>query len=155
MATDRDHSGAITLPPVIYGLFFAAGLVLEQLAPTDLLPPAARAVGGSILIATGGLIAFFAFRQFRKAQTTVHVHRATTALITEGPFGRSRNPLYVALTLLYAGLAVAANGGWMLILSPAAMLALNYGVIVREERYLERKFGDDYRRYRNRVRRWL
>jgi protein-S-isoprenylcysteine O-methyltransferase Ste14 len=155
VAAEPDHSGAVTLPPVLYGLFFAAGLGLERLAPTDLLPPAVGAVAGPILIAGGILIAVLAFRQFRNAETTVHVHRPSTALITGGPFARSRNPLYLALTLWYAGAAAWLNGAWMLVLLPAAMAALHYGVIVREERYLERKFGDDYRRYCRRVRRWL
>ncbi|MCH7635332.1 MAG: isoprenylcysteine carboxylmethyltransferase family protein, partial [Proteobacteria bacterium] len=67
----------------------------------------------------------------------------------------SRNPMYLALSLLYAGIGIAADGPWTLALLVPLLLVMHYGVIIREERYLERKFGDDYRRYKSTTRRWL
>jgi protein-S-isoprenylcysteine O-methyltransferase Ste14 len=81
--------------------------------------------------------------------------KPTTALVTEGPFRYSRNPIYVALTLLYVGVALLINALWILLLIVPAVLVLRYGVIAREEAYLARKFGDAYRQYMAQVRRWL
>jgi protein-S-isoprenylcysteine O-methyltransferase Ste14 len=81
--------------------------------------------------------------------------KPTTALVTEGPFRYSRNPIYVALTLLYVGVALLINALWILLLVVPAVLVLRYGVIAREEAYLTRKFGDAYRQYTTQVRRWL
>ena len=82
-------------------------------------------------------------------------YRPTTTLGTAGPYRYSRNPLYIALTLAYLGAAVVVNTVWPVILLPGLLLVMQWGVISREERYLERRFGDEYRRYRTRVRRWL
>jgi protein-S-isoprenylcysteine O-methyltransferase Ste14 len=81
--------------------------------------------------------------------------KPTTALVTEGPFRYSRNPSYVALTLLYVGVALLINALWILLLVVPALVVLRYGVIAREEAYLTRKFGEAYRQYTTQVRRWL
>ncbi len=79
----------------------------------------------------------------------------TAALVSRGPYRFSRNPIYLSMSLLHAGIAIAADNIWMLGLLPPVMLIINYGVIVREEAYLERAFGDEYRAYKTRARRWL
>jgi protein-S-isoprenylcysteine O-methyltransferase Ste14 len=79
----------------------------------------------------------------------------TTALVAAGPFRFSRNPLYVALTLVYVALALLTNALWVLVLIVPVLFVTHYGVVRREERYLEAKFGDAYRAYRSRVRRYL
>ena len=81
--------------------------------------------------------------------------KPTTALVTAGPFGSSRNPIYVALTLLYLGVAFLVNALWILLLVVPVLLVIRYGVIAREEAYLTRKFGDVYHQYTAQVRRWL
>jgi protein-S-isoprenylcysteine O-methyltransferase Ste14 len=73
----------------------------------------------------------------------------------EGPFRHTRNPGYLSLTMIYAGLASLANALWAILLLPAALLVIQRGVIEREERYLERRFGEEYLRYKARVRRWI
>jgi len=75
--------------------------------------------------------------------------------VVTGPFRLSRNPLYLALTLMYVGLALLANALWVLVLLMPLLFMVHFGVVRREERYLERKFGDAYRAYRSRVRRYL
>ncbi len=79
----------------------------------------------------------------------------STAIITTGPFRYSRNPAYVALTLLCVGLGVLLDNPWILVLLLPAVLLVHFGVVRREERYLERRFGEEYRRYKASVRRWL
>src|SRR5262249_44808441 len=87
-----------------------------------------------------------------------HQHSAdlpTTALVVDGIYGRTRNPLYLGGTLVYLGLSVAAGSLWSIVLMVPLLWVINVGVIAREERYLERKFGDVYRAYKRRVRRWV
>lgn len=110
---------------------------------------------GLATIAAGIALMVFAAVQFWRKHTSVLPYRPTTALIESGPFRISRNPIYVADTLCYVGVAVLLNAAWPLLLLPLVLLVMNRGVILREERYLERKFGDEYNAYKLRVRRWL
>jgi protein-S-isoprenylcysteine O-methyltransferase Ste14 len=78
----------------------------------------------------------------------------TTAIVESGPYGFTRNPIYLAMFLGLIGLAIAFDTLWLLMLVPFGLI-ISYGVVAREKAYLERKFGDVYRDYRSRVRRWL
>ncbi len=110
---------------------------------------------GGILLAAGIFLAMWGRRVMERAGTNVNPTLPSTALVATGPFLFSRNPLYVALTLMYVGLALLANALWVLVLIVPVLVVLHYGVVRREERYLETKFGDAYREYRSRVRRYL
>jgi protein-S-isoprenylcysteine O-methyltransferase Ste14 len=66
-----------------------------------------------------------------------------------------RNPIYVGMLLLYAGIGLAARSPWVLVLALPLVVILRYGVVAREETYLQQRFGDAYRDYKARVRRWL
>ena len=110
---------------------------------------------GAALFAIGGVIAGTAIRQFRRAGTDFKTHRPSTAIVTGGLYRHSRNPIYIALALAYAGIAVAADGLWAMALLVPTLVVVHHGVIAREERYLEGKFGDEYLRYKASVRRWL
>jgi protein-S-isoprenylcysteine O-methyltransferase Ste14 len=157
--TRDDAPGVIARPPRLYLAVLAGGVILDLLWPTAVRPdgvPAGAWYGGAAaLIASGvGLIAA-AVRAFGRAATPVETYRPTAALVESGVFERSRNPMYVALTLMYLGLAVAANNLWLLGLLLPLLALMRYGVVAREERYLEARFGERYRAYRSRVRRWL
>jgi protein-S-isoprenylcysteine O-methyltransferase Ste14 len=76
-------------------------------------------------------------------------------MVTEGPFRYTRNPAYLSMAMIYAGISSLANALWAILLLPATLLVVQRGVIEREERYLERKFGEEYLRYKERVHRWL
>ena len=112
-------------------------------------------VGGTVVIVLGlgviaaGLLTFF------RARTAIMPHHAASRLVTHGPYRFTRNPMYVGMTLLYAGLALRTNMGWPLVLLPLVLLALVRLVIGREERYLASAFGAEYDDYRRRVRRWI
>ena len=158
-APDKDTPGVIAFPPLIYGAGIVAGLVLHQLWPLPVLPadhPAGLryALAGAPIAAALALVVW-ALPQFRRLGTSVSVHQPSTALITTGPYRFTRNPLYLALALIQAGIAVAADQLWIAVLLLPALLVVRSGVIAREERYLERKFGQPYRDYCARVRRWL
>ncbi len=156
MTTNKpDHSGAITWPPVIVSGWFLLGLGLDALLSAPVLPAPTQYVIAAVLAALGGGLAVWAAPQFLRHDTSIHVHRPTSALITSGAYARSRNPLYVGLILLYLAGAAAVDSLWLLALAVPAIVSLQAGVIVREERYLEAKFGEAYRDYARRVRRWL
>ena len=94
-------------------------------------------------------------RRFVAAGTNIPPNLPTTALVVDGIYGWTRNPLYLGATLVYLGLSVAAGSLWAIVLLAPLLWVINVGVIAREERYLERKFGDAYRAYKGRVRRWI
>ena len=91
----------------------------------------------------------------KRAGTGVSTATPTTAVVVRGSYRFSRNPMYLAMAFLYLGLAIAINGLLIIVLLPVLLGILSFGVISREERYLERKFGEDYLRYKAKVRRWL
>ncbi|MDP8952882.1 MAG: isoprenylcysteine carboxylmethyltransferase family protein [Actinomycetota bacterium] len=147
--------GVIAPPPLIYGGALAIGLLAKALSPAGFLPrPIARALGWPL---TGGglLLGLLSYRALRSAETNVSPYEPTTALVTEGPYRFTRNPLYLSLTLAYGGIAALANAPWAALLLPFVLLVMRRGVIHREERYLEREFGEEYLRYKARVRRWI
>ncbi len=152
---DRDNPGVVAPPPVIYLGFLVLGGALDYLWPVGLGAGAVGVLVGVALFALGGAIAFTAIRQFRRAGTNFKTHEPSTAIVTGGLYRSSRNPIYIALALAYAGIAVAADGLWAMALLVPTLAVVHHGVIAREERYLEGKFGDEYRRYKASVRRWL
>ena len=152
-----DVAGVIALPPLIFLGFLAAATVLEAILPLP-IPVAhslASYVAGVALAASGfGMIAV-GTRRFAAAGTNIPPTLPTTALVVDGIYGRTRNPLYLGTTLIYLGLSVAAGSLWAIGLLLPLLWVINVGVVKREERYLERKFGDAYRAYKARVRRWI
>jgi protein-S-isoprenylcysteine O-methyltransferase Ste14 len=91
----------------------------------------------------------------RRAETNVDPRQPTTAIVTEGPYRFTRNPLYLSMTLIYAGITALANALPAAVLFPIVLRIMRRGVIEREKRYLERKFGDEYLIYKAQVRRWV
>jgi len=155
MASDPDSPHVIVLPPLLYVAALAAGLLLNWGVPQPILPGDVRYWVGGALATIGVLIAAWARSLLERAGTNVNSMLPTTAIVTTGPFRFSRNPLYIALNLMYVGLALLTNAGWVLALIVPVLLVMHYGVIRREERYLDAKFGDAYRAYRARVRRYI
>lgn len=147
--------GVVALPVLIYAGFLALGLVLEWLWPTDILPEVLQYALAAPLVLGGGLIVWLSQRTFERSGVRYDVRQAPGALVTAGPLRWSRNPGYLALSLIYLGLALGIDGAWLLGLYLPLHLVVRHGVIGREERYLEQRFGADYRAYKARVRRWL
>lgn len=153
--SDKDNPGVIAIPPLIYLAFLLTGLALDYFSPVAVLPDLVQYTAGFAFIALSGVIIAFTIPQFRKARTNFSPFKPATTLIIGGPFRFSRNPAYLSLGLLYAGIGVTADNLWMLGLLVPTLMAMHYGVISREEQYLESKFGDEYLRYKASVRRWL
>jgi protein-S-isoprenylcysteine O-methyltransferase Ste14 len=90
-----------------------------------------------------------------RAGTPTNPYKPSSGIVTEGPFRYTRNPAYLSMTTIYAGIAALARASWAFLLLPVALGVIRRGVIEREERYLERKFGEEYLRYKASVRRWI
>lgn len=156
MSSDpADKAGVVAPPPLIYLGAILVGALLERAwrwqIPTARWGPAV----GVILIVVAAVLCVFAVLEFKRADTPPEPHKPTTAIVTSGPYRVTRNPIYLSFTLVQLGIALWAGSGWILVLLLPVSVLMNYGVIAREERYLDRKFGDEYFRYRRRVRRWM
>ena len=153
--SQQDHAGVIAPPPFIYLGGLVLGLFIQRRLPLRFSRRKRRPFLGTLLIATGFMLGFTAFRTMRGAGTTPDPRQPVTTIVTSGPFQLSRNPIYLSMALMYSGIAVLANALWPMLLLPIVLRIMNRGVIDREERYLERKFGDIYVEYKRQVRRWL
>lgn len=153
-SAERDIAGVIAPPPLIYLGALAIGFGLDHAIKPASLPAVARPVGTASIVAGSALMGSFV-RVFRRAHTPVDPYRPSEALVTGGPYRLTRNPGYLGMALTCAGLALVSNAPMALAPLPVAVALIDRGVIVREERYLEGKFGAPYVDYRRRVRRWI
>ena len=149
-----DIPGVVAPPPLLYAVALALGLVAQHFWPRQLLPSAIGRMVGIGLIALG-LIGFAAVIAFRRAATSPNPWRPSTTLVISGVYRWTRNPMYLGFTLVYLGITVWVNSWWPLLPLPVVLVVMQRGVIAREEAYLERRFGDEYRRYKAATRRWL
>jgi protein-S-isoprenylcysteine O-methyltransferase Ste14 len=158
MPDAKDNPGVIAPPPLIATATVVLGLLLDRLAPVyvidTLLTFWPRVVVGALVAVAGGALALAGERRFRAVGTNVPPWKPALYLATDGIYARLRNPMYVGLMLLVAGIGIALASDWILVLLVPTALVLHYGVVLREERYLERKFGEEYRRYKAKVPRW-
>ena len=152
---DAGTAGVVARPPLLFLGALLLGFVLDWLLP----PPLAIPGGGLLLWAIGGLLAAIGIAvfvagigDFRRAGTPVPTNQPTRALVTTGIHGWTRNPIYLGMFVFYAGIGIAAGSLWMLIFIVPLAILIRYGVVAREEAYLERLFGDAYRQYKIRVR---
>jgi len=142
-------------PQLIYAIPLIVGLAVGHWLPMPVLPRRLAAPVGITSIVLGLVVSLAAVRRFRAASTTLQPWESTTALVTAGPYRVSRNPIYLGYTLLYLGVVFWVNYLWPLVLLPLVFWLMVRWVITREEAYLDRRFGEAYRDYRHRVRRWL
>jgi protein-S-isoprenylcysteine O-methyltransferase Ste14 len=158
---DTETAGVIVRPPFLFLAALLLGFGLDHLLPLPF--PVSRIgsvhwisaiIAGSLILI--GIAAFTAgIRNFFGAGTPVQGTKPTRMLVTTGIHGWSRNPIYVAMFLVYCSIGIAVRSPWILILMLPVAITVRYGVVAREEVYLERRFGDAYRSYKTRVRRWL
>ncbi len=154
-AAPDDNPGVLIFPPLLFVICVAVGVLAHSLCPYRLpIGPWARWGGGAVGLAAL-LFAVWGRQTMKAAGTNVRPSLPALAIVAGGPFAFTRNPLYLGLIGLFAGIGVALRSpAFLAVLAPLALL-LHFGVVVREERYLEAKFGDVYRGYKTRVRRWI
>jgi protein-S-isoprenylcysteine O-methyltransferase Ste14 len=145
-------------PPLLFLIPTAIAVGLDRLMRFSmiwLLPGPIRPALAWVLIGVGIGVLAWAMATFAKAKTGIYPNQPATTIIERGPYRYSRNPMYVAMTLLTSGIGLLIDIGWVFVLLPVALIAITVFVIRREEAYLATAFGDEYRTYCTRVRRWL
>jgi protein-S-isoprenylcysteine O-methyltransferase Ste14 len=151
----KDTVQVIAPPPLIFLAFILIGFLLYWLWPLPFAIGMAYNILGVVLIVVPIAIAIWARNLFIRAGTNVEPYKPTTTIVDKGPFAYTRNPLYLCLFVLYFGIALLVGNLWLVLLAVPLFFIMLYGVILREERYLEAKFGESYLSYKRRVRRWL
>jgi protein-S-isoprenylcysteine O-methyltransferase Ste14 len=151
----RDNPGIKVPPPLIYLLPLLLGLILDRKAHLAFLPSSVVRIIGWPLIGCGALIGAWWRKTMCDADAPVRTDRPVPRLTTAGPFGYSRNPAYLSLVMIYAGIAALRNSLWAILFLPLVVYVIGREVIGREEQYLERTFGEEYLAYKARVRRWV
>ena len=152
----QDNARVLFPPPLIYVAAFLLGQRLQSSLPLPLLlPKTLRTFLSGALLGIGITTGALAVREMKSAGTNIQPQQPTTALVVEGPYRFTRNPIYLSMTLIYSGLAILSNALWPLLLLPLPLQLLRRGVIEREEHYLEHKFGERYQRYKESVPRWF
>jgi len=151
----EDRARVMIRPPILLLLCLLAGLGGHAVIPLAFVPEAlAVPVGAALVVASIGLFVW-AVRTMLGAGQSLPTHEPTTAIVRAGPYGRGRNPIYLAFCGLQLGIAVWVNGVALLASAVVCFWVLQKGVVEREEAYLTAKFGEPYRAYQREVRRWL
>ncbi len=150
-----DNPAVVAPPPLIFLAPLIVGLLFQWAFPVSLMPTPIPLAFGLPVITIGASLFVWAIQAMIRAGTSPDPTEATKKIVVDGPFRFSRNPIYLSFTIIYVGVAVSTNAVWPILLVPATILVLLRGVIEREERYLEEKFGQEYMQYKARVRRWV
>jgi protein-S-isoprenylcysteine O-methyltransferase Ste14 len=157
----RGTASVIARPIRLFPAALLLGFILDRLLPLPFAIPRVGLVHLISAVIAAGLIllgmALFAagVRNFSRAATPLPTNQPARVLVTTGIYGWTRNPIYLGFFLMYVGIGIAVHSAWILALTLPIAVAIRYGVVAREEAYLERCFGDDYRGYKARVRRWV
>jgi protein-S-isoprenylcysteine O-methyltransferase Ste14 len=156
MSDTADTANVIVRPPIAWALAVLVGLTLQWVVSLPFMPASVPAgwIGGIVFVLALALFAW-AIATMTRAGSNVPTNLPTTTIVETGPYRFTRNPIYLGMFLGLVGLAIAFDSLWLLVMLVPFTLAIRYGVVAREEAYLERKFGDAYRQYRARVRRWV
>ena len=153
--SNKDNPGVIAPPPLIFLCFLAAGYYINRLYPIPVMERPLGVIIAGIFIVYACLTAGLAFYYMIKTGTNVDVRKPTKAIVTVGVYSYTRNPMYLSMVILLIAFTFLANALWIAISIPFFIVIMQKGVIEREEAYLENKFGEEYLRYKNRVRRWI
>ncbi len=158
MTRSETDGARVRVPPPLYPLVAVlAGVVLQRAWPVhlDLPAPARYWVGGTVIVAALLGLGLGSVILFRKSGQSELPWKPTPEILVDGPFRFTRNPMYLQMVLVCLGLAVVLSNAWIVLLTPVAAALIHRFAIVPEEEYLERKFGEEYLRYRRSVRRWI
>src|SRR2546422_9317045 len=152
---EKDRSGVPIAPPLLFVLPIIAALALEWVVPTSFLHGAFRWILGAIFFLAGVALNIAGFVTQKRAGTDPIPFNPSRRIVAHGPYRFSRNPMYVGLALWTLGIAFLVDCACMLLAVPIGLVLIDRLAVTREERYLERKFGEGYLNYKRRVRRWI
>ena len=150
-----DHAQVVAPPPLIFLGYLIGVLILNWILPFHEPWTFALRILGGVMVIAGFMLAGSAISQMRKVHTSPDPHQPVTAMVTSGPYRFTRNPIYLGFFLIYLGFTLLAGTLWGLIASPFLIWTITSSVIHAEETYLDGKFGEQYREFRSRVRRWI
>jgi len=153
-AKQPDHAGVAFHPPLLLLASLGVGFLLRWLVPLS-VPTSVPAMIGQAVVALAVAVFLWTVSTMLRGHASIPTNRPTDAIVTGGPFRFSRNPIYLSMILLQIGVGAWTKSVWFFVLAAISAGLLTWGVIVREERYLEQTFGDEYRSYKSRVRRWI
>ena len=155
MTDEIDHARVVLPPPLVFAGYLLLAILLNRLVP---VPPPGLGILQDIaviLVLGGLLLGGWCVRLMVRAHTSPDPHRPATVLLTEGPYRRSRNPIYLGFLLIYAGFSILAGTLWGILLSPLVLWTVIRLVVEPEEAYLRTRFDQRYIAYKSRVRQWL
>ena len=156
MNDQADAPNVMIHPPIALGMAIVLAFAANWVYPLPFMTPGVTHIELGLIVIAGALLLIrWAIQTFRKARTNILTNQATLAIVSDGPFAYSRNPIYVGALVGLAGIALAANSLWYLAALVVMFFVLQFGVIMREETYLARKFGQTYLDYKAKVRPWL
>ena len=155
VSPSTDNAGVRVPPPLIYGVLFGLSQLLQRFVPLPSFSSALTSVAALLFLLAGIILIVWSNALFQRAHTSLVPIRPSTTLVIQGVFRLTRNPMYLGLLCIYIAAALWFGALWALILAPVLLLIMQRMVIVKEERYLERRFGDAYRQYCTQVRRWI
>jgi protein-S-isoprenylcysteine O-methyltransferase Ste14 len=155
MSKELDHAPVRIAPPLVFAGHLLSAFVLHWLAPLHLGLDPYEVPAGLVLLLAGLLLGGFAVSRLMRAHTSPDPNQPTTALVTDGPYRFTRNPIYLGFFAIYLGFTLVFGTLWGVVLAPSLALAVTRAAIRPEEGYLERKFGEQYASYRSRVRQWI
>ena len=150
-----DHAGVAFHPPILLVSFLLLGFGLRAIVPLSFAPEQSVAFIGPTIVVASFAMFFWAIATMRRSGASIPTGEPTDVIVRSGPYRYSRNPIYVSMVALLIGVGVWGNTLWLIGLAVLAAYLLSWGVISREEGYLERKCGSDYTSYKSQVRRWL
>lgn len=155
---EPDRAQAAFTPPVLVLVCLVLGFGLSWLLPLRIWAVGTNrplVVAGVVIVVASFAWLIWSARMMVRGGSSLPVHHPTAKLVIRGPYRWSRNPIYAGMVLAFLGIGLARSSWWFVVLAMAVAVLLRWGVILREEAYLERKFGDEYRDYAKRVRRWF
>jgi protein-S-isoprenylcysteine O-methyltransferase Ste14 len=156
---EQDTPGLIMPPPIFLAIALAAAVILDGITGLRFLAaPSLQSLQswlGLIVVAAGVALAIAGAREFSRGGTNVNPFEPTLKLVTSGPYRLTRNPMYLGMTTVLLGVSLIFSLEWGLVLTPVLWVAFDRLVVAREEAYLTAKFGEPYRDFLNRTRRWL
>jgi protein-S-isoprenylcysteine O-methyltransferase Ste14 len=155
LSPEEDRPGVPIAPPLLFAFPILASLALEWLVPTSFVHGSLRWVLGALFSIAGIALSVGGFMTQKRAGTDPFPYHPSTRIVAHGLYRFSRNPMYFGFALLTVGLAILVDSAWMLLALPIGLVLIDRFVITREERYLERKFGEEYLNYKRSVRRWI